>query len=316
MAIYKAIAPTRISFVGGGTDIAPFCNLYGGATISLAINIRQQFTLYTDQEMWRLPMGNEIPHNCNLDFIYAFRKRFNVNSMHFNRFKSESDGGINTGIGSSASIAVAIVGALAQSQNKSMSRTEIAELAWEIETKDLGMFGGKQDQYAAAYGGLNLFEFNEKVLIQPFDKSYAEKLMPYIVLCYTKSNRKDSNIQEGFKKLDSKQIKALQEIKSLVVPAIEAIGNNDIQMLGQILDTAWNYKKQSNKGVSNDRISNIYQTAKKYGAIGGKVCGAGGGGFMVFIVKDRQKFISEMKDLEFWDISPDFNGLEVKQLTL
>ena len=289
--------------------------MYGGATVSLAINIRQTFTLYEGKDMWQLHGKNKVPYGCNLDFVYAFRKRFDVNSMHHNKFISDSDGGINGGIGSSAAIAVAIVGALAKSQNKTMSRSEIAELAWEIENKDLGMYSGKQDQYSAAYGGLNLFEFTDKVTVQPFDRKYAEGILPSLVLVHTNLERKDPKIQEGFKKLDSKQIAALKQIKSLVAPAIKAIGEGDIQILGEILDTAWNYKKQSNKGVSNERISNIYQTAKYQGAIGGKCVGAGGGGFMVFIVKDKEKFVSEMKDLEHYDISPDNNGLEVKVLT-
>ena len=313
MAIITAISPTRISFVGGGTDTSPFCDVYGGATVSLAINIRQHFTLYTYDDMWLVK--NQVPLNCKPEFIYAFRDRFGVSSMHHNRFVSESDGGINSGIGSSAAIAVAIIGALAKSQNKTMSRSEIAELAWDIEVNDLGMFGGKQDQYSAAYGGLNLFEFtNLGVTVQPFDKKYVDKIMPYLVLMHTNLERKDPKIQEGFKKLDSKQIKALKEIKSLVAPAIKAIGDSDIQALGEILDISWNFKKQSNKGITNLRISDIYQTAKKHGAIGGKITGAGGGGFMVFIVKDKEKFIKEMKDLEYWDISPCFNGLETKVL--
>ena len=314
MGVIKAISPTRISFVGGGTDISPFCDVYGGATLSLAINIRQTFTLFTGDEMWQHRGEHVVPYDCNLDFVYAFRKRFGVDGMHHNKFKSESDGGIRGGIGSSAAISVAIVGALTKSQNKIMSCSEIAELAWEIETKDLKMFSGKQDVYASAFGGFNLFEFTDTVLVQPFDRKYADKIMPHLVLMHTNLERTNPKIQEGFKKLDSKQIKALKEIKSLVAPTIKAIGDSDIQTLGEILDSSWNYKKQSNKGITNEQISNIYQTAKSHGAIGGKVCGAGGGGFMVFIVKDKEKFIKEMKDLEYWDISPDFNGLEIKIL--
>ena len=314
MAIFKAIAPTRISFVGGGTDVKPFASIYQGATISMAINIRQTFTLFTGDDMWGNGGQHSVPYGCSLDFVYAFRKRFGVDGMHHNRFESKSDGGIRSGIGSSASIAVAIVGALAKSQDKTMTRSEIAELAWDIEVNDLKMFGGRQDQYSASYGGLNLFEFtNLGVTVQPFDRKYADRLMPHLVLMHTNLERKNPKIQEGFKKLDSKQIKALKEIKSLVAPAIKAIGDSDIQALGEILDASWNFKKQSNKGVTNEQISNIYQTAKSHGAIGGKCVGAGGGGYMMFIVKDKKKFVSEMKDLEFWDISSDFNGLEVKE---
>jgi D-glycero-alpha-D-manno-heptose-7-phosphate kinase len=313
MAIITAISPCRIGIVGGGSDIEPFASTFGGATVSLAINIRQKFTLLTGKDMFSVK-EHQVPNGCSLDFVYAFREHFGVDGMHHNRFISESDGGINSGIGSSAAISVAIVGALAKSEGKTMTRSEIAELAWDIEVNKLKMFGGRQDQYAASYGGLNLFEFTKDgVLVQPFDRKYADNIMPHLVLMHTGKDRTNSKIQEGFKKLDSKQIKALKEIKSLVAPTIEAIGQGDIQILGEILDTAWNFKKQSNKEVTNPRISDIYQTAKKHGAIGGKCVGAGGGGYMVFIVKDKQKFVKEMKDLEYWDISCDFNGVEIRE---
>src|SRR3990167_6269710 len=312
MGVIKAISPTRISFVGGGTDISPFCDVYGGATLSLAINIRQTFTLFTGDEMWQHHGEHIVPYGCSLDFVYAFRKRFGVDGMHHNKFKSESDGGIGGGIGSSAAISVAIVGALAKSQNKIMTKSEIAELAWDVEVNDLKMFGGRQDQYVASYGGLNLFEFTDKVNVSPFDKKYADSLTPHLVLFHSNLERKDPKIQEGFKKLDGKQIKALHQIKSLVAPAVVAIGEGDVQTLGEILDTAWNYKKQSNKGVSNTRISDIYQYAKSYGAIGGKILGAGGGGCMMFVVKNGQdQFIKRMTQygMTYMDFSPDFNGV-------
>ena len=123
--------------------------------------------------------------------------------------------------------------------------------------------------------------------------------------------------KQEIKTIDSKQIKALNQIKSLVAPTIEAIGNGDIQALGEILDTAWNYKKQSNKGISNPRIAQIYEYSKKHGAIGGKVCGAGGGGCMVFLIKgSREDFIKRMTQygLTHMDYSLDSNGVETRIL--
>lgn len=310
-------APCRISFIGGGTDLDSYATKFGGAVISMAINIRQKFTLLDGKDQFTLRSHSEVPEGCTPDFIYAFRERFGVNSMHHNIFISETDGGIRGGIGSSAAIAVAIVGALTKAQNKTISRSEIAELAWEIETKDLKMYGGKQDQYAAAFGGLNLFEFTNKVNVQTFDRKYVESLMPALVLINTNLERTSKIIQEGLKKLTKDQILALNQIKQLVIPTVEAIGQGDWQTLGEILDTAWEFKKLSNK-VSNERIDNIYKQAKELGAVGGKLCGSGGGGFMLFVVDPakRELFIKEMELYKFKhiDFSPDYNGVETRIL--
>ena len=312
--IIESQAPCRISLVGGGTDIEPYVSLYGGAVISFAINIRQKFTLFIGNDIYGVK--NSVPDGCNLEFVYAFRDEFGVNSFHHSRFISESDGGLNSGIGSSAAVAVAIVGALAKSQNKTMTRTEIAEKAWQIETQKLGMFGGKQDQYAAAFGGANLFEFGNEVKVNPIDIS---KILSSIVLLHTNTIRSSPVIQEEFKNLTDFKKDALDELKSLINPTLATIEQGDIKTLGEILNETYALKKKSNYRTTNERIGNIYHYAKINKAYGGKICGAGDGGFMMFVVEpDRKKdFIHKMElyGLTNWNFDIDKNGLEVKKLT-
>src|SRR3990167_7896715 len=115
--IVRAIAPTRLSLFGGGTDVGEYCNRYGGMTISMAINLRQKFTLWTEDDVLKRSEENEVPKGCSLDFVYAFRDEFGINSMHHSKFVSECDEIIESGIGSSATAAVAMVAAIARSQN-------------------------------------------------------------------------------------------------------------------------------------------------------------------------------------------------------
>lgn len=300
--------------MGGGTDVEPYVSLKGGACISMAVNLRQRFTLYTGDDIWTIS-GNKIGYNCSLDFVYAFRESFGINSMHHSRFETEYDDVLESGLGSSAAAGVAMVGAMARNAGLNLTRQEIAERAWQIETKDLGLFGGKQDQYTSAYGGLNLLEFTNEVRVHNLERKYADNITPYIVLLHTNTSRKSAKIQEGLKTLTKEQIKTLDNLKDLVPPTISAIGEGDIKALGALLDLSWDIKKQSNKGVSNSTLDNIYAKAKKLGALGGKACGAGGGGFMFFMVppEKRENFVNKM-GLEWFDVSPDYNGVEVRVL--
>lgn len=309
-----AQSPTRLGIIGGGTDVAPYSTTHGGACISMAINLRQRFTLYTKDNIHDIA-GNKLGYNCSQDFVYAFREEYGINSMHHSKFETDYDDILESGIGSSAAAAVAMVGAISKSQGLILTRAEIAEKAWEVETKHLKLYGGKQDQYTSAFGGLNLFEFTDKVSVQPFDRKYADQIVSSFVLLHTGIRRKSSIIQENFKELSLHRKLCLDRIKDLVIPMVKAIGESDIISLGRILDESWKLKKQSNNGTTNTELDGIYKRAKKLGAIGAKACGAGGGGFMFFIVpQEKQANFIEKMGLEWFDFSADYNGLEVKTL--
>ena len=318
MKIYSQ-APCRISLFGGGTDLDPYASKYGGLCINLAVNIRSKFTLFTSNDIYDPLANSNIPYLGTKKFVHTILEEFGIGDMHLARFNSEFDGILESGIGSSASAAVAILGAINKYQNLKMNQSIIAERAWQIEVNTLNLFGGKQDQYAAVFGGMNVMFFTKDgVKIIPFDKQIVEPILSSLVLFYTGFNRKSAKIQEGFKKLNKDQIWALNYIKRIATLAFEPIEKGDFRKVGALLDEAWEYKKLSNKGITNKRIDEIYKYAKDYGAYGGKILGAGGGGYMLFVVnpEERQQFINYMAEIELeWeDFSPCWNGLEVRVL--
>ena len=251
--------------------------------------------------------------------MHTIFDEFNMGSYHFVRFRSESDLPLESGMGASAATAVATVGALNRSNNLGMDTGQIAEKAWDIEVNKIGLFGGRQDQYAAAFGGVNIFEFTkDKIDITPLGKNFIDQIYPSFVLLYAGKNRENPKIQEGFKELTKEQVERLNEIKNITLKAIEPLTKGDIEKVGHLLDRSWRLKQRANKGVSAPWLNKLYERGKVAGALGGKVCGAGGGGFMFFIVKPNKKeeFIKKMEKegVEWWDFCPDWNGLEVKVL--
>lgn len=297
-------APCRIGLLGGGTDIPTYSDKFGGLCLNIAINIRQHFEI-TDSN----GKDNVYPKGANPKFYEEFYKQFGWTPE---TCVSTFDGILESGLGSSAAAAVALVGALSRYNNMNLSKEDIAEMAWHIEINKIGLYGGRQDQYASSFGGCNLFEFGKGVKVTRLD-GFIEKVLPSLTLFYLGKNRRSANIQEGFKKLSQQQIMKLDEIKASVLEGSKIIATGDIEKFGRLMDKAWQMKKISNKGVSNNEIDKIYDKALKLGAFGGKIMGAGGGGCMLFIVDPakRNKFIKEI-GLKWIDFSLDKNGLETR----
>jgi D-glycero-alpha-D-manno-heptose-7-phosphate kinase len=303
----EASAPTRLSLLGGGTDLDSYARTYGGIVLSLAINIRQQLKFEPEG------VGSfELEEGSHIDFFTKIAREAGV--PHGFSLKQKFGGEITGGLGSSASAAVALIGAIDKYQETNMTKSEIAEKAWDIEVNKMGMFGGKQDQYAAAHGGVNVFQFGEKVEVTPLGSSFIEKLLPNLVLFYTGTNRKTSNIQKGLEILTTDQIHALSFIKRATTDGIELLVKGDVEGFGRLMDLVWEAKKKSNK-VSNPEIDKIYDKGIKLGAWGGKLMGSGGGGYMFFIVPEdkKQNLISKIGVPQI-DFSIDWNGLDVRKI--
>jgi D-glycero-alpha-D-manno-heptose-7-phosphate kinase len=302
MSKIKASAPCRISLFGGGTDIPTYKN--GGMVLNMAINLRQEIKIL-DNVNWFGGLMNIWPDGGSENFYKAF-----LPDSYW--YEAEFDGEITGGIGSSAGAAVAIVGATERLKGHKIDLDKIAEKAWEIETKKLKMFGGKQDQYASAYGGVNLITFRDRPHVIQLSPSFIESVKDSILLFHTGENRKSGKIQEGFKKLSKEQIKYLDKMRDLVMPGLRAIDEGDVKRFGKLLTESWELKKKSNSGVSNEKIDKLFEKGKKLGALGWKLLGAGGGGYCIFIVPKKQEEFKKKIGIKWVDYSIDWNGLDTR----
>ena len=301
--IIKSSAPCRISLAGGGTDFPSYYEKYRGVCVSMAINLRQEIEISDEYR------GHLIPLGASPEFYNAFFERYQIPYG----FKAEFDGEITGGIGSSASASVALLGALHKLIGKEIDQKEIAEEAWDIEVDKLSLFGGKQDQYAAAFGGVNVFNFGKDVMVSPYP-NLLDKVRDSILLFYTGKNRKSGKIQEGFKLLGEDQIFYLDKIKELAYEVLDVLPTGNIKEFGRLLNLSWDYKKRSNPGsVSNQDIDDLFFKAKNLGAYGGKILGAGSGGYCIFVVeKDWQGQFIKNIGIKHVPYEIDYQGLIVK----
>ena len=240
-------------------------------------------------------------------------------------FHIHCDAPPGSGLGTSSAVNVALVGALWEGLGKSKeyplemneTKKKIAELAYDIERNDLGVKGGYQDQFAASFGGFNWIEYriNGTIHISPLRVSnrFKRELESRILLCYTGKTRDSGNIQEGLKKsmAAGSNTEHLHKIKEYAHNMKEALETEDVTAFAKWLHLSWMEKRNCAKGISNPFINELYETARNNGAIGGKVSGAGGGGFMYFIVEHPIQKIRIFEALEKVGVK---HGAEVGQL--
>lgn len=327
--------PVRIGLVGGGTDVEPFVSKYEGKVLSLAINLyhhailipnnKKEIIIKTLGKERRYKLENNLSSNRRKDFdlIYAVVNHFKPLIKSGFQLEIKFEGKSSGGLGSSASACVAALAVFNYWLKQRLGRNKIAYLAYYLETKVLGWHGGKQDQWAAAYGGINLFNFkaNDKVQVVPlnFSPDFLQKLKKWLALFYIGGRRHSSRLQkkliEGMKNKDN--IKALLDIKKTVEKTLYALKKGDFSLVGQILDKAWQLKKKSNPQAVNRRINFLYKTALKNGALGGKIMGAGAGGHMCFFCPPQKREVLkkelEKNECQEIDYNFDFQGLKVWQ---
>lgn len=216
-------------------------------------------------------------------------KRFSSQPLSF-RLTTFVEAPAGSGLGTSSTLMVAILGAFAEWLNLPLGEYDTAHLAYEIERGDLAMAGGKQDQYSATFGGFNFMEFyaNDKVIVNPLrvkDK-FANELSHNLMLFYTKTSRESASIieqqQKNVKGSNAEALEAMHQLKKQAVMMKEALLRGEIDRIGEILHFGWENKKRMASGISNSQIDLLYEKALQSGASGGKISGAGGGGFMVF----------------------------------
>lgn len=277
-----AHAPTRIDFVGGWTDVQPFCNDEAGLVINVAFGIRTRVVVQETNQ----PVEQSDP------FIRAVCKRFNLENVFV---ELTSDAPLGSGLGGSGAVGVALVGALAAYANKEFTRREIAELAHGIETEDLQIIGGKQDQYAAAFGGFLALEFQrEAVQIEPLQlmRERIQELQARSVVVYTGQSRVSggihAHVQEAFRERNASTLDALGTIRRVARQFRAELENGSLDALGELLNENWNAQKQLHSSTTNARVEGFFRVALKAGALGGKALGAGGGGCLYFLARDGE----------------------------
>ena len=309
--IIRSKAPLRIGLAGGGTDVSPYSDVYGGAILNATINLFAYATLIpreddtvifnaVDKNEIKTTTLQQIETSGELQLLQGVAKyiieNFDTKITGF-ELSTFVDAPAGSGLGTSSTLCVAIISAFAEWLNLPLGEYDIAKLAFEIERNYLGMAGGKQDQYAATFGGFNFMEFSgEKVIVNPLrvKQKYINELENNILLYYTSTSRLSSSIiEEQQKNVNSnkdKSIDAMHKLKEQSVMMTEAILTGNLDVIGEILNFGWMFKKQMADGISNTRIDEIYETAIAHGASGGKISGAGGGGFMIFYCPKNTRY--------------------------
>lgn len=305
MAIIRSRTPLRLGLAGGGTDVGPYSDLYGGAVLNATISLYAYATiepLTTGEVIMQASDKGQLQVN---EFAKTFATdgelplHFGVHNRVFKTYAKKPlsywlntyvDAPPGSGLGSSSTLVVAMLGAYGEWLKLPLGEYDLAQLAYDIERADLGFAGGKQDQYAATFGGFNFMEFfaGGKVIVNPLriKQEYINELEHCLVLFNTQTSRVSSSIIESqsrnVEQRKEKSVDAMHKLKEQAILMKECLLKGNINQMGEVLDFGWQYKKQMAEGISNPQLDEMYEAAKKVGATGGKISGAGGGGFMIF----------------------------------
>lgn len=313
--------PFRISFVGGGSDMAPFYEKYGGCVLSTSINKYvylsihpyfnegQTLLKYSENELVNSP--DEIRHSI-------FRQVLGDLDIRGVEISSTADVPGGTGLGSSSTFTVGLLHTLYCYLGKYVSKNMLAQLACTVEIDKLGNPIGKQDQYAAAYGGLNFIRFNQdrSVSVEPVimrGETYRQ-LERNLIMFYTGSTRSANKILAEQKKNISAEDKVenLKKMCALAEQMLDSLRDNDLSSFGEILNEGWLLKKELASSISNPAIDEAYAIAMANGAMGGKLLGAGGGGFLLFYCPEEKQYaLRRALPLREFDFSFERDGTSV-----
>ncbi len=329
----RAKAPFRISFGGGGTDMPPFCVDHGGCIISttidrhvfITIEPREDNIIHIDAINFEKESEFEIGDRDYSEDFEIFKGAVNVLGVQdgFNiTIYSELPAG--SGMGGSSSLTVALIGAFDEYYDWGLSRHEIGQKACDIERVELAQKGGYQDQFAAAYGGFNFMEFTDETKIFPVDTTryFISELQYRLILCYVGGSHFSSDIQdevlEGYEVEKKSFMESMEDLKAVargMRKIAESKNLNRLNEFGELIHQGWLAKKSLSDKISNKNIENFYITSRKFGVLGGKLLGAGGGGHLILFSDPQQKFrvIEKLEEIGGKVVNFHFNpnGLEV-----
>lgn len=326
----RSKAPVRISFAGGGSDLTHYFMEEGGAVINATISLYCHVTLRPRDDLKitidSLDLGEKVCFN-DLEDLLAKKDNFDLFRSLFKLIKPEfgfdltvlSDFPSGSGLGGSSSVMVAICGCFNEFRKDKWDDYELAEMAFQAERLDMKISGGWQDQYASVFGGFNFIEFRrDNNLIHPLrlNNRTLLELQENLVLFEITSGRNSGSIHDD--QQVTMQDKKVQDLVKKNVSHCydmrESLLRGNLNDFGSGLNTAWNFKRQFSEKISNDELNDIYDFAIESGALGGKLLGAGGGGFFIFYVKhfSKNSFLSAMKKKGFTQtlFNFDHNGMQ------
>jgi D-glycero-alpha-D-manno-heptose-7-phosphate kinase len=312
--IIRAKAPLRLGLAGGGTDISTYYNQFGGYVLNVTVDMYSYCTIEPNesgkiefiaadinvkeeyQAADKLPISTALPLHTGIynRIIADFIKK----PLSF-KMTTYSDVPAGSGLGSSSTMVVSIIKSYEEWLNLPLGEYDIAELAHKIERVDLGLEGGKQDQYAATFGGFNFMEFyeNERVIVNPLrlKRWIRNEIEASLVLFYTGVSRESANIIkeqiQHTQKGDIKNIESMHELKNQAILMKEALLKGDFKGFSACLEKGWLAKKKSASSISNPFLDELYQYAIDNGAESAKISGAGGGGFMMIFCEPCKRFL-------------------------
>ena len=316
--MFLSRSPLRISIAGGGTDLPSYYKIKGGLVISAAIN---KYIYVTVNKTWKKRFSlkyskienkkkiSQIAHNT----IRETLKIFNIKD--YLEISSISDVPAGTGLGSSGTFLVGLINVISSFQNKNLSRYELANLACKIEMDVLNEPSGKQDPFISSYGGLKVINIDKNgvtktedlIISNDFNCELEESFLAYFT-GYTRNSRNILGEQE--KKTKNKNIEiisSLDFVKDIALETIEIFKKGSIKDYAELMNEHWKFKMKRSKDMSSSKINRIIEYGLKNGAIGAKLVGAGGGGFILFITQDKLRLRSKMKGLKLQELKFNFD---------
>jgi len=317
--ITRSRAPLRLGLAGGGTDLSPYCDEFGGAVLNTTID-RFAYAFISprddDRIIFRakdlgreemLAAAPELSHASLLLHRGVYERMvrdYNEGEAISATITTTVDAPPGSGLGSSSALVIALVDAFRAFLAVPLDQYELARLAFEIERLDLGLPGGRQDQYSAAFGGTNFIEFlgRDRVIVNPLriSDNIRNEFESSLVVCFSGGSRDATTIiaqqTAGVTDHSRSTITAMDRLKADAIAMKNALLVGNIDGMARILDDSWAAKKMTASGVSNERIDKLCNVAFTNGALAGKVSGAGGGGFLMFIVspEDRLRLITAL----------------------
>jgi len=336
--LYKSRAPVRIDLAGGWTDTPPFSALEGGAVVNLAIRLYTHCRLTLRPEAagitivsldlnQRCAVGSveRLEYDGTCDLAKAAVRRLGAPGGVELVTRSEAPAG--SGLGTSAALGVSVIGALSRALGGACSREETAELARDIELLELGIWCGKQDHYASALGGLNFMLFNDplvKIEEVAIPADARDELFSRMVLAYTGRSRLSGNIHANvvseYRHGARRTVNALRRLRGIALEMREALSHGDLSAVCELLWENWARQADLHPSVTTPELASLIEVGRVSGAQGGKACGAGGGGCLLFVAREGEegRLAEALRGAgaQILEVAPDYEGLSAQELTV